>query len=156
MAGNALPTAFADIVGRGWTYPFAFDSRTGGVAKDQGTGELQRLNRILNSLQQILGVRVGELFMSRTFGSAINTLVFKPNDSSIRGLVQFAVTQAIETWEKRIRLDFVDVQPDPDVPSRVQITLNYTIRRTNVQGNLVYPLYLSDATRPAAEAALQQ
>jgi hypothetical protein len=55
-----------------------------------------------------------------------------------------------------VRLDFIGVETDPDEPARVQVTLNYTIRRTNVQGNLVYPLYLSDAVRPTAEIGLQQ
>lgn len=156
MASNPTPVALSDIVGRGWSYPFGFDARTGGVAKDPPVSDEQRRQRIINSIEQIIGVAMGSLFMSRTFGSETRDLVFKPNDISLYGLIQFTVTQAIETWEKRIRINNVDVEADPDEPARVQISLDYQIRRTNVQGNLVYPLYLSDAVRPAAEVGLQQ
>lgn len=156
MAGNPTPAALADIVGRGWTYPFGFDPRTGGVSKDGPISDTQRLQRIIYSFRQILGVKRGSLFMSRKFGSNARDLVFRPNDASIVGLVQFAVTEAIEIWEKRTQLNNVSVEQDPEEPARVQVGLDHTIRRTNVQGNYVYPLYLSDNTRPVAEIGLQQ
>ncbi len=150
-----VPNAFIDIVGQGWTFPFQFDPRTGGVSRDPPPSIVQRLQRILYSLQQILGVKLGSMFMSRKFGSAIRTLLFKPNDASLVGLLQYAVTTAIETWEKRIQLNNVSVTPDPVVIGRVNVGVDYTIRQTYVQGNLVYPLYLPDATRPVAEVPLQ-
>ena len=155
-SSNGIPVAFTDIVGRGWLYPFAFDPRTGGVAKDDPPSPLQRLQRILMAVQQVLGVKRGTRFMSRKFGSTVRELIFKPNDAPIVGLVQFAVTDAIETWEKRVQLNNVDVEPDPDLPVRVLVAVDYTIRRTNVQGNLVWPLYLGDSERAVAETGLQQ
>ncbi len=39
-------------------------------------------------------------------------------------------------------LEDVDLQPDPDNPSRVVINLTYRVRSTNDRRNLVYPFYV--------------
>lgn len=139
-----------DFIGRGFAFPFSFDPRNGGTAKDQGSGITQRLQRILWAVMQILGVDVGEMFMSRTYGSGLRGLIGRPNDASIITLAEYATTQAIERWEKRIRLNAVVIAPDPVNVSQLNINLNYTIRQTNVSGNLVYPYYLADDQRDTA------
>lgn len=154
MASSTVGTT-ADFVGRGWAWPFGFDKRTGGVSKDQGSGVEQRLQRILWAILRVLGIHVGEVFMARKFGSGLRDLVGKPNDSGIISLVEFAVTQAIERWEKRIRLDVVVIAPDPDNGAQLNINLAYTIRRSNVTGNLVYPLYLNEEDREIALRAVK-
>jgi phage baseplate assembly protein W len=58
------------------------------------------------------------------------------------------VEESLKTWEKRIFLDTVRVEPQSEL-GRVDITITYHLRETYSPGSLVYPFYL----QPLEEAA---
>jgi phage baseplate assembly protein W len=49
---------------------------------------------------------------------------------------------ALRDWEARIRVRSVTAVPDPDLESKVNLTIEYDIPRTNSRRNLVFPFYL--------------
>ena len=52
------------------------------------------------------------------------------------------VRSALVEWEPRIDILDIDVLPNPAHPNLLQISINYQVRTTNNQFNLVYPFYL--------------
>ncbi len=102
--------------------------------------------KIQQSLLLILGTSQGERVMSPDFGSRLQELLFEPNNTATRGRAVKLVTEAITKWEPRVDLVHVDVTPDPAVPSRLLIDIDYRVRPTNSRFNLVYPFYLRDGT----------
>lgn len=143
-----------NFVGSGWQYPFGFDPRTGGVLRDEGAGDRQQLNRIRDALQQIIGVEKGEMFMVRRFGSGMRRLLFAANDLTLRQMIEFGVNQAVddeEYGERRIFIENIKIDTFADDRSRVDVRIRFQLRSSNVDGNLVFPLYLTTSERAAAE-----
>jgi phage baseplate assembly protein W len=71
-------------------------------------------------------------------------------------LVQFAVVQAIERWEKRIRLRTIQVTSGVNDASVLNIQLDYVVKRSQTKGSLVYPLFLTSAQLANAITGLGQ
>ena len=80
--------------------------------------------------------------MRPEFGSNIHEFVFAPNNATTAGLLAFHVHEALARWEPRIDVTGVIVQPDPQEPSRVLIDIDYVVKSTNDEVNMVYPFYL--------------
>lgn len=148
--------ASRDFIGRGWRFPFRFDPRSGGVAKDQGDGVNQKLNRIRQSLFLIIGVRKGELYFSRRFGSRMRTLIFSLNTANLAQRIKFEVFAAFEDrdfGEHRAFIEKISII----LPDRVRglasadVSVNFVLRNTNAESNLVFPFYLTGPARTAAE-----
>ena len=133
----------AEFTGRGWSLPLRVDAR-GGIALGRGHGEIE------GAIRMILGTAPGERLMRPTFGCRIWDLVFDPVDPTTLGLMRQAVEEALGQWEPRIQVDAIHPRPDPEDPSRVTISIEYTINATNDVRNLVYPFYV--IPRDEAEA----
>ena len=69
-------------------------------------------------------------------------LIFAPITSSTLVEIEEAARIALRDWERRIRVQSVSAVPDPDVNSKVVLTITYEIPQTNARGNLVFPFYL--------------
>jgi hypothetical protein len=55
------------------------------------------------------------------------------------------VRDAVRDWEPRVDLDDVTAEADPNDPTRVTVSIDYRVRRTNTSANLVFPFYLGNA-----------
>ena len=121
-----------DILGGGWTFPVK-TAPHGGIAVAQGADDVKQAIRV------ILGTALGERAMRPDFGCAVHDLLFAPADMSLTGKARFYVRNALQQWEPRIKVDRVDAQIDAN---RLLIEVEYTVRATNRQENLVYPYYL--------------
>lgn len=129
-----------DFIGRGFRFPFAFSTVTGGVEVQDSTSEEEQVDMICQSIRQILGTRVGERVMRRDFGSRLGDLVFEPLDTAIAEEAAYYVREAIEKWEKRVS----DLTVSWEIYPREQVLIldiGFVIAGTNVRGNLVYPFY---------------
>jgi uncharacterized protein len=89
----------------------------------------------------ILGTAKGERVMQPEFGCGIYDLVFEVNDATTAGNVAEAVSEALLRFEPRIDVVEVDVHQG-DSPEVLLISVDYQIRATNNDFNLVYPFYL--------------
>jgi phage baseplate assembly protein W len=125
----------ADFIGRGITFPLRVD-QSGSIALGAGADGIDA------SIRMALITAPGERVMRPQFGCRIWNLLFEPINANTLGLMAEAVRDAISQWEPRVDLEDVDLQPDPDNPSRVVINLTYRVRSTNDRRNLVYPFYV--------------
>ncbi|WP_371417611.1 GPW/gp25 family protein [Anabaena sp. UHCC 0187] len=97
---------------------------------------------VRQSILAILSTARGERVMRPDFGCRIHDLVFAPNNAGTVGEVISDVRSALVEWEPRIDILDIDVLPNPAHPNLLQISINYQVRTTNNQFNLVYPFYL--------------
>lgn len=124
---------YIEIIGRGASFPKIFNEVTGQVDTNVG------VSRINQSLKVILFTRLGERWGFPDFGSKLHNLVFSDNNEMVFGeLAKIYVEDAINKWEKRIKLVSVTVGLK-EHGNIVPIKINYIIRNSNIEGSYVYP-----------------
>lgn len=111
-----------EFLGRGWRFPFGFDSASGGVAVSEYEKNIQE------SITIILGTKPGERQMLPEFGCRIHELMFSPNTRATSTLVAHHVETALARWEPRIEVTKVDSWPDASGTIRVQV--HYKVKST--------------------------
>ncbi len=121
------------FLGRGWRYPVL--PREGDLEYAEGA------EKVRQSIWLILDTEPGERIMRPTFGCGLRRYLMKPNSSATRAMMQRDVAHALATWEPRIVLSSVSVEPGED-PALVRVHVSYTHVRDGRPGNLVYPFYL--------------
>lgn len=109
---------------------------TGGLAMVDGDESVRQ------ALLTLLSTVPGERLMRPRYGSYLHRLLFAPNDATTAGLAIHYVRQAVERWEPRVDIVDVDADPDPHLPERLLVRLDYRVRATLTPGALVYPLDL--------------
>lgn len=123
------------FVGRGFRFPMTVD-HTGSIALTIGPDELE------SSIRVVLATAPSERVMRSEFGCKIWDLLFEPINANTMGLMAQAVREALAQWEPRVEVENVDVLPDRDNSSLVNISVTYRIKTTNSRRNLVYPFYV--------------
>ena len=124
-----------NFLGQGWRYPMGVNGR-GGIAMTKGGDDIDA------SIRVILATAKGERVMRPEFGSSIHDVVFAPNNPTTHGLIAFYVQEALNRWEPRIDVTGVNAQADIVEPGRVIVNIQYQVKATNDERNLVYPFYL--------------
>jgi phage baseplate assembly protein W len=122
-------------LGTGWNFPVAPSERTREMLLVSGP------DKVRQAIWIILETEPGERLMRPAFGCGLRRYLMKPNTSATRALMQRDIERAISSWEPRIQLQEVRVEPGDD-PSMVVIDLRYRHLRDGSAGNLVYPFYL--------------
>lgn len=132
-------------MGVGWKFPVAIDN-SGKIAMSKYEEDIREAILI------ILGTAKGERVMRPDFGCGIHDMVFQTISASTLSLVEMTVREALMMYEPRIEIASIKVVPSAGEPSgeatvgKLLINLNYTVRSTNNQFNLVYPFYLTEGT----------
>lgn len=125
----------SEFLGVGWASPVQLD--------ENGQIALARYEEsVRQAIWMILGTARGERVMRPTFGCGIHDLVFATISASTTGRIATEVRQALIQWEPRIDIQNVAVAADKSARNRLLIEINYKVRATNNQFNLVYPFYL--------------
>lgn len=128
-----------DFLGRGWAMPVALDPRTGQPAEAQFEEDIRQAIRI------IIETAPGERVMRPDFGCGIHELVFAHMDSQTLQRVQTVIEEALRRYEARIEVLNVTVLEERELTDgRLQVEIDYRVRRTNQVGNLVFPFYFSE------------
>lgn len=122
-----------DIVGKGLQYPAIFNT-LGGCNYNTG------VDRIKQSIFQILSTPIGSRFFLPEFGSRLFELIFEPNDFILVDLANIYVVEAIKKWENRIVIDDVDIRQNSQNDLIFEIHIRYHIKYTNKSDSYVYPL----------------
>jgi len=126
-----MPQSF---LGVGWAFPVSPDS-SGALA----TAAYEESVR--QAVWIVLGTAKGERATHPDFGCGIHDLVFEQNTPATAGKVTKSVKDALLLFEPRI--DLLDVQVQAQNGGEVlQISIDYRVRATNNQFNLVFPFYL--------------
>ncbi|MFW6084421.1 MAG: GPW/gp25 family protein [Gemmatimonadota bacterium] len=123
------------ILGRGVRFPF----RPG---PDGRFAFVEGEENVAQSLQLILSTALGERQMRYRFGSELPRLIFEPVTSATLATIEESAAESVRAHEERVRVRELRAEPDPDVPSRVVLTVEYDILQTHRRGSLVFPFYL--------------
>jgi phage baseplate assembly protein W len=124
-----------EFLGRGWTFPIVVDER-GGISLSQYE------QKIRQSILLILMTAKGERVMRPDFGCGIHDFVFSVMNSSTLTLIQSSVREALVLWEPRIEVLAVEISRERLGDGILDIGINYRVRQTNTEFNLVYPFHL--------------
>lgn len=128
----------SDFLGRGWSFPVGVDA-SGDVDLVEGEADVKQAIRL------ILSTTPGERIMRPRFGCGIHTYAFETVDTTTLALIEEDVRDALTEWEPRIELRSVDAELADATAGRLEVTIDYRVRRTNVEGSLVYPFYVGGA-----------
>ena len=123
--------------GVGWKFPVIFD-HTGKIVLSKHEED------IIEAIRIILGTSKGERVMHEDFGCGIHDMVFDVINTTTLSLTEATVREAIITYEPRIELIGVKVTTDKGEIGKLLINVDYRVRSTNNQFNIVYPFYLSE------------
>ncbi|MFI0418842.1 GPW/gp25 family protein [Spongiactinospora sp. 9N601] len=123
------------FLGTGWRFPILPDEagRLG-----YATGE----QSIEHCLRALLLTGTGERVMRPEFGTRAQESVFAPGSVQNLRDLERSIADAVRAYEPRVELEAVRAEADPADESRVTVSIEYRIRRTNTKANLVFPFYL--------------
>ena len=127
-----------EFLGQGWSFPVEVDGR-GGLGVSGYDRDIEQAITI------ILSTAKGERMMRPDFGSGIHEFIFAPYNATTAGLLAYHVQEALARWEPRIEVTNVDVQQASGDSSQIMIDVQYIVKSTNEDRNLVYPFYLIPA-----------
>ena len=127
-----------DFLGIGWRYPVVTDPLKGDIA-------LSRYDRdVKEAIRIILETSQGERVMRPRFGCGIHDLVFEEINATTIAAVESTVREALITYEPRIELNNVVIDPSDALDGLLVISIDYRLRRTNQEDNLVYPFFFRE------------
>lgn len=123
------------FLGTGWRFPILPDEagRLGYAVGEQS---------IEHCLRALLLTATGERVMRPDLGTRAQESVFAPGSVQNLRDLERSIADAVRTYEPRVELDGVRAEADPLEESRVTVSVEYRIRRTNTKANLVFPFYL--------------
>ena len=112
-------------------------SRTGGIEMVAEHASVRQ------AILLLLTTTPGERLMRPDYGCDLHRLVFAPNDATTHGLAIHYVRQALQRWEPRIDILRLDANSSEGDPGRMDILLEYRMRRTLHRDTLVVPVNLT-------------
>ena len=113
------------LYGRGIAFP-PHVGADGRMAWSEGETNIREAIRI------ILMTEPGERLRLPEFGAGLKRFLFEPNTVTTRHLIQETINRALFEWEPRIRVESVDVQPDPNDSQAAIATITYKLVATQV------------------------
>jgi uncharacterized protein len=126
-----------DFLGKGWKFPVRTDAQ-GRIALSEYEDDIKEAIRI------ILGTAKGERLMRPDFGCGIHEYVFASMNAVNLNLIENSVREALTLWEPRIEVLSVKVNVQNADNGKLITNIEYKVRATNTQFNLVYPFYLKE------------
>jgi phage baseplate assembly protein W len=132
-----MPDARA-FLGRGWSFPVRVDDKSGAIRLSQYEQDIQQ------SIWIVLSTAKGERVMRRDFGCGIHDLVFEVINTTTLTELEASVREALGRFEARIDVRQVRALADAGVDGQLRISIDYEVRGTNNQFNLVYPFYIKE------------
>lgn len=124
--------------GIGWAFPVRMDVATGVPALSRHEQDIEEAIKI------ILGTKRGTRVMRPDFGCGIHDLVFDVIDVAMLTRVETEVRESIVRYEARVELIKVESNPLRAAEGLLEVEVEYRIRQTNQENNLVYDFYLHE------------
>jgi uncharacterized protein len=124
------------ILGRGIAFPPNVGA-DGRVAFSEGAENIREAIRI------ILMTELGERIRLPTFGAGLGRFLFEPNTTTTREQVKDRIAKALGAWEPRVRVQAVDVGPDPADPEGAIATITYALVATQASERVAVSVQLS-------------
>jgi len=128
------------FLGRGWSFPPAFDPDLKGVRM------LEEEEDIVSSLNILLTTAQGERVMLPKYGCNLDELVFESLDMRMKTLLADKIETAILYHEPRIETESVVLDESDALEGVVTISVTYRVKTTNSRFNIVFPYYRLEGT----------
>jgi phage baseplate assembly protein W len=125
------------FLGIGWSFPPEFHKH----ADAFGVNMVAEEEDIRESLRILLSTRPGERVMQPSYGCGLQAMVFEIINESTITEIKDIIERAVLFFEPRITLEDIDVSTDDLLEGKLNIQLNYSVRKTNTRSNMVYPFY---------------
>lgn len=129
-----------DFIGKGWSFPPAFEKTVPGVAVTEQYEDIRR------SLEILLSTRPGERVMQPKYGCNMEELLFESLDTGMKTLMADRIRTAILYFEPRIEAKKIELDDSNQNEGVVLIRIEYIVSATNTRFNFVYPFYKNEAT----------
>jgi len=126
-----------EFLGKGWKFPVNVDEK-GQIAMSEHEKDIEE------AIWIILSTSKGERVMRPTFGCGIHDFVFEHLSIATIKMIEDSVREALTLWEPRIELINVQASTKKVDEGKLIISIDYQVRSTNNQFNLVYPFYLME------------
>lgn len=91
---------------------------------------------VSDAMRIILTTRPGEQLMLPRFGAGLQDFLDEGNTLPTRARIQAAILSSLQTYEARIVVDRIDVDPVPNAPTEVHVQIYYRLLRTNASQQL--------------------
>lgn len=128
------------FLGTGWSFPPGLDA--------DGKIRLVTLEEdVRQAILIIVQTMLGERVMRPDFGVGLESFVFEPVNTTTIQLIRTRVEESLIDWEPRITINQLTVTTDANERNLLLIDLDYTVRATNTQFNLVYPFFLLEGDK---------
>jgi phage baseplate assembly protein W len=127
-----------EFLGVGWKFPVQVDG-AGNIVTSAFEQDIRESIRI------ILSTTKGERTMRPDFGCGIHDFVFDSMSTTTIGLIESSVREALVQWEPRIELLNIRVSTEAAEAGQLLVGVDYRVRATNNEFNLVYPFYLTES-----------
>jgi phage baseplate assembly protein W len=127
----------SEFLGIGWKYPVS-------VEADGSISSSSYEENIRESIRLILGTAKGERLMRPEFGCSIHEYAYSTMDTLTLRMIENSVYEALVDWEPRIEVSDIKTLTEKALEGKLMISIDYKVRRSNTQVNLVYPFYLKE------------
>jgi phage baseplate assembly protein W len=114
-----------------------------GVAPTGGIEMVSERDSVRQAILLLLSTIPGERVMRPDYGCDLYRLIFSPNDDTTAGLAIHYVKQAIDRWEPRVVIEFLDAFPNREDRARLDILLEYRLRATQATDSLSFSVNLA-------------
>ena len=108
-------------IGSGIMFPIQLTTSNGLVTCQPVSGDVDLIKQNLTS---ILTYQLGQRLRQEDFGTRINECIEEPNDQAMLFLIRRYVTEAISSWEPRLKKVSVETTQDREF---INIKLRYTV-----------------------------
>jgi phage baseplate assembly protein W len=121
-------------IGTGLRFPIRPDPTTGALPRVAG------MERIRQSIEQILDTEPGERIMLPQFGCGLRRYLMEPNTLTTRTAIAKDIETALRRWEPRIQVTGIEVTAG-EQPELAWVQISYQRLSDLRSDNLVYPFY---------------
>ncbi|MEN8178874.1 MAG: GPW/gp25 family protein [Pseudomonadota bacterium] len=130
------------FLGVGWSFPPEFHK----YGDKTGVKMVAEEEDIQESLTILLSTRPGERIMQPAYGCGLHDMVFENINETTVTEIRDVIERAILFYEHRINLEGIELDTENVYEGRIDIQLDYTIRKTNTRSNVVYPFYFIEGS----------
>jgi len=120
------------LIGRGVIFPIQLN----GNGRPDYDDSLQLIE---SSIRMILNTAIRSRFFNENFGTRIKELLEEPNDSISKSLLKTFIVDSINTNEKRVSIESIDIVSYNLYI--VNIGIKLTIRKSRIEETFIFPFY---------------
>jgi len=114
----------------------------GGVGEDGRWRHAENDESVREVISNILLTRPGERLMRQQFGAGLLDFIHQQNNQTTRNVMAEIVRKAINQWETRVQVEGVEVSPDNENLSLVQIIIRYRMLYSGQHNQLSFGINL--------------